>query len=66
MSNNFLASKDAGMSLSGMRIGPLDPKSKVPRVGAKQHYAQDDDGFQAVATFLNKERSGFSGGFKIP
>jgi len=54
------------MSLSGMRIGPIDPKNKVPKVGARQQYAVEEPGFEAVANFLNKERSGFSGGFKIP
>ena len=56
-----------GFSLQGMRMGPLDPKSKVPKVGTYVEYKTEDPGAQQkIPKFLNKDRSGFSGGFKIP
>ena len=47
-------------------MGPLDPKAKVPIVGQSQAFQRDDPMAEKVPKFLNKERSGFSGGFKIP
>ena len=47
-------------------MGPLDPKSKVPKVGTNMQYQVEDPSQQKIPKFLNKERSGFSGGFKIP
>jgi hypothetical protein len=50
-----------------MRMGPIDPKSKVPKVGTYVEYKTEDPGAQQkIPKFLNKDRSGFSGGFKIP
>ena len=62
---DYMANKMLGMSLSGMRMGPIDPKLKVPRVGTNMSYQVEDPQQQRVPKFLNKERSGFSGGFKI-
>jgi hypothetical protein len=36
MSHADLQAKGFGLSLSGLRVGPLDPKSKVPKVGSLQ------------------------------
>lgn len=49
-----------------MRMGPLDPSGKTPVVGAQFAYKVDDPSNKRVPTFLSKNRSGFSGGFKIP
>ena len=49
-----------------MRMGPLDPSGKTPVVGASFAYKVDDPSHKRVPTFLSKNRSGFSGGFKIP
>ena len=62
----IVMSRGLGLSLSGLRVGPLDPKSKVPKVGANLQYQIEDPTSTHVPKFLNKERSGFSGGFKIP
>ena len=32
--NHIVTGRGLGLSLSGLRVGPLDPKSKVPKVGA--------------------------------
>lgn len=56
----------ANLFLQGMQMGPLDPKGKVPAVGLSQAFQKDDPMEQRVPKFMNKERSGFSGGFKIP
>jgi hypothetical protein len=64
---NFIVTmKGQSLSLSGLRMGPLDPKSKVPKVGTYMQYQVEDPTHQKIPKFLNKERSGFSGGFKIP
>lgn len=55
-----------GLSLSGLRVGPLDPKTKSAKVGYHPAYQVQDPSSQVVPTFKSKERSGFSGGFKIP
>ena len=56
-----------GLSLQGMRIGPIDPKKGVSQVGVaaeaktisnKQHFD--------TTIFQKKDRTGFGGGFKIP
>jgi hypothetical protein len=44
----------------------MDPKTKVPKVGTNMQYQIEDPTQQKVPKFLSKERSGFSGGFKIP
>ena len=44
----------------------MDPEKKVPKFGLQQAYYCEDASKQRVPKFLNKERSGFSGGFKIP
>ena len=49
-----------------MRVGPLDPKSKAPKVGFNMQYMIEDATQERAPKFFNKERSGFSGGFKIP
>ena len=50
-----------------MRFGPLDPKTKSFKVGAEQ-MAQTDEGKTHFdqTVYRKKERTGFSGGFKIP
>ena len=58
--------KGQSLSLSGLRMGPIDPKSKVPKIGTSMQYQIEDPTHQKIPKFLNKERSGFSGGFKIP
>ena len=63
---DYMANKQMAMSLSGLRMGPLDPKSKEPRVGTNVQFQIEDKQEHRVPKFLNKERSGFSGGFKIP
>lgn len=55
-----------GQSLSGLRVGPLDPKTKIAKVGSLTQYQIADPKFQKQPKFTNKELSGFSGGFKIP
>jgi hypothetical protein len=55
-----------GLSLSGLRVGPLDPKTKTSKVGYHTQYQIQDPNSRVVPTFTSKERSGFSGGFKIP
>lgn len=60
--------KGFGMSLQGMRMGPLDPTEKKPAIisqPGKIPY-KPVDMTRSIPTFLNKNRSGFSGGFKIP
>jgi len=47
-------------------MAPLDPKHKVPQVGTHVQFQMEDPARARVPKFLNKERSGFSGGFKIP
>ena len=49
-----------------MRMGPLNPTDKTPLVGASFAYKVSDPNEKRVPTFLSKNRSGFSGGFKIP
>lgn len=66
MSRANLQATGRGLSLSGLRAAPLDPKAKAPQVGTDILYKYDDPARQRVPKFLNKERSGFSGGFKIP
>lgn len=61
-----MAATGLGLSLSGLRVAPLDPSAKAPRVGAEPAFKPDDPTGRKVPKFLNKERSGFSGGFKIP
>ena len=61
-----IEAKGFGLSLSGLRVGPLDPKSKVPKVGSLQQYQIDDAHVAKEPKWVNKERAGFSGGFKIP
>lgn len=55
-----------GQSLSGLRVGPLDPKTKTFKDKHEPQYQIYDPDFQKVPKFTNKDRSGFSGGFKIP
>ena len=64
--NHIVTGRGLGLSLSGLRVGPLDPKSKVPKVGANLQYQIEDAASAKMPTFMNKARSGFSGGFKIP
>lgn len=56
----------AGVSLSGLRVGPIDPKKKTAKTGCEPQWEYFDPGSNFVPTFVGKERSGFSGGFKIP
>jgi hypothetical protein len=60
--------KGFGMSLQGMRMGPLDPTTKRPEIITQKGKIpyQPTDGTRAATTFLSKSRSGFSGGFRIP
>lgn len=57
---------DLGLSLTGMRIGPRDPATHAPKVGIKQEIVKPDNSHSAYQQRIMKERSGFSGGFKIP
>ena len=56
----------ANLFLQGMQMGPIDPKAKAPAIGQSHAFQKDDPMEQRVPKFMNKERSGFSGGFKIP
>jgi hypothetical protein len=49
-----------------LRVGPIDPKTKAAQVGYCTAYQMHDSTGQTVPTFTSKERTGFSGGFKIP
>lgn len=37
-----VTNKAAGLSLSGFRVGPIDPNKKVTKVGFNQEYLVDD------------------------
>lgn len=52
------------LSLSGMRVGPLDAKSKNPVVGLVQEPRKPNANEQTI--FVKKSLSGFGAGFKIP
>ena len=64
--HNIADGTATNLFLQGMQMGPMDPKAKVPAVGQSQAFQRDDPMEQRVPKFMNKERSGFSGGFKIP
>lgn len=57
---------NADLSLTGMRIGPRDPATHLAKVGAKQEVIRPENSASTYKAQLMKERSGFSGGFKIP
>ena len=54
------------MTMTGHRVGPIDPETKVAKVGLKQeaHTRPKDSNEQTI--FVKKDRSGFGAGFKIP
>ena len=52
------------LSLTGMRVGPLDEKTKAPVVGLVQEPVKHNPNQQTV--FVKKPLSGFAAGFKIP
>ena len=54
------------MSLQGYRVGPIDPRKKMPAEGMEVAFKLDHAKEGRQPTFLSKNRSGFSGGFKIP
>ena len=56
-----------GLSLQGMRIGPVDPKKGVAQVGvaAEAKTVANKSHFDTTI-FQKKDRTGFGGGFKIP
>ena len=60
------ASVDLGLSLTGLRIGPRDPATHVAKVGIKQEIIRPEHSAASFKASIIKERSGFSGGFKIP
>ena len=55
-----------GLSLTGMRVGPMDPETKASKVGLKQEGHTRSKDFQERTIFVKKDRSGFGAGFKIP
>ena len=50
--------------MTGMRVGPLDEKTKAPVVGLVQEPVKHNPNQQTV--FVKKPLSGFAAGFKIP
>ena len=68
---DFDLSADLSLSLTGMRMGPIDEKTKAPIVGLDQEQAlvmqkvvKPNPHQQTV--FVKKSLSGFGAGFKIP
>lgn len=54
------------MKLTSMRTGPIDPETKVTRVGWNQEgYTRPKDYYEQTI-FVKKDLSGFGAGFKIP
>lgn len=53
------------LSLSGLRVAPFDRKTKEPKTNVPVQFVEDG-GEVIIPKFTQKERSGFSGGFKIP
>lgn len=49
-----------------MRIGPRDPATHAPKIGHKQEIIRPENSSATYKSQIMKERSGFSGGFKIP
>ena len=54
------------VSYSGWRAAPLDPLTKVPKEKLETIARLEDPQQEKIPKFLSKNRSGFSGGFKIP
>ena len=55
------------LSLTGMRMAPLDPKTKQATVGIKNEVKRNDQrGMGEQKQRIMKERVTYSGGFKIP
>ena len=55
-----------GLKLTGMRVGPIDPETKLTKVGLKQEGHTKPKGFNEQTIFVKKDLSGFGAGFKIP
>lgn len=54
------------VSYSGWHATPLDPLTKAPKEKVDTIARLDDPKQEKISKFLSKNRSGFSGGFKIP
>ena len=57
-----------GLSMQGYRVGPMDPKDKTNHlVGFRQKaHTEDDKAYVDQTLFIKSNKTGFSGGFKIP
>ena len=49
-----------------MRIAPIDPETKVSKVGLKHQAYTRPEGWNEQTIFVKKDLSGFGAGFKIP
>ncbi len=49
-----------------MRIAPIDPETKVAKVGIKTEVYKPEFTMEQLQPRILKERIGYSGGFKIP
>ena len=56
----------ASLKLTGMRVGPIDPETKVAKVGIRQEAYTKPKDFNEQTIFVKKDLSGFGAGFKIP
>ena len=56
-----------GQSFSGLRVGPLDPEKKVPKVGVvSEARTERNKMYEDKTVYQKRDRTGFGGGFKIP
>ena len=56
----------AGLTLTGMRVGPIDPETKLAKVGVRPEAYTKPKDFHEQTIFVKKDLSGFGAGFKIP